>query len=172
MNKSTGDAAPKMRRITLIEHALRLLELGQPERHHSSSGEVFLPDRLGGRDEEAQGDAGPSVHGSAVWRTRAVGISGGAVTMPLVGMLDLNVRVPPRLQIVHEPILVAPLKNEDRDNNCGDENETLSIHLTQYNPQNIHGTRLTLCRSSVNPSGTIHPRADYFFPIGSVVVMK
>src|ERR1700730_18735278 len=167
MNKSTADAAPKMRRITLIEHALRLLELGQPKRHHSSSGEVFLPDRLGGNDEEAQGDAGHSVRGSAVWRPRGVGISGGAVTMPWVGMLDLNVRVPPRLQIVHEPILVAPLKNEDRDNNCGDENETLSIHLTQNNPQNIHGTRLTFCRSSVNPSGTIHPRADYSFPIGS-----
>jgi hypothetical protein len=90
--------------------------------------------------------------------------------MPLVGMLDLNVRVPARLQIVYEPILAAPLINEDRDNNCGDENETLSIHLTQNNPQNIHETRLTLCQSSVNASGTIRPGADYFFPIGSVIM--
>src|SRR5712671_6625988 len=47
---------------------------------------------------------------AAARRTRAVGKSAVAPgTLILVGMLDLNVRVPPRLQRVHEPILVALL---------------------------------------------------------------
>jgi hypothetical protein len=85
--------------------------------------------------------------------------------MILVGMLDLNARVPPRLQIVHEAILLALQINEARYYNCGGVYETLNINETQ----NIHGTRLALCQSSLNPSGTIRCRADYFFPMGSLV---
>jgi hypothetical protein len=49
-------------------------------------------------------------------------------------MLDLNVRVPPRLQIVDASILVASEINDHRYRKHGDDDETL----------NIHGTRLTL----------------------------
>jgi hypothetical protein len=82
--------------------------------------------------------------------------------MKLIGMLDMNVRVPLRLQIVHKAILFALQIDEHKYRNRGAVNETL----------NIHGTRLTLRRSSVNPSGTIRARADYFFPIGSVIMRQ
>jgi hypothetical protein len=88
----SGQAMNKTRKTGWGYYGQR--QLGQPERHHSSSGGLFLPDRLGGHDEEEEGDAGPSMHGSAAWRTRAVGKSAVVPgTMKLVGMLDLNVRV-------------------------------------------------------------------------------
>jgi hypothetical protein len=41
----------------------------------------------------------------------------------------------------------------------------------EQNKENRLGI-ITVSCSSFNPSGTIHPRADHFFPMGSVVMMK
>lgn len=72
------------------------------------------------------------MYGRAARRTRAVGIWVPAPdAMILVGMLDLNVRVALRLQIVHEAILFTLQIDEQKYRNRCAVNKTINTDRTR-----------------------------------------